>query len=798
MINRKRFLSLTTSFLIFFSSLTAVELYEEKTVSQIVIEYDCSDAGTSFDSKPVLSRLKTQVGDKFSQYTFDNDLKSLSQEYDQIQPSLKVVDDQVAITLRLTPRPVIHQIVLTGNSHFSSGALLKELDVKPYTVFNRQDFNKSFNKLKEYYIKHGYFESQLTYTLKPIPNTNEVDVDVEIKEGRSGRIKKIVFEGFSKPEQSELSNQMYLKKYNFATSWLTGKGVFRDEALDQDRMTILNYLHNQGYADARVDIQLIDDPKSGKIVVQIKAERGPLFCFGTMKIEGNSLISTADLQKRSRVEPGETFSPEKVRDTAQAIKDLYGQKGYIDANVQYEMHLKEDAPVFDIAYSVEEGHQYKIGLIQIFGNHSTKNNVILRESLLVPGETFDSRKLKATQQRLEAIGYFKSVNVYAVRTQDDLCMGENYRDVYIEVEETSTGNVSLFLGFSTTDDIFGGLDLTERNFNLAGLPQAFAGRLSSLRGGGQFFHTRATVGKKQNNVLVSWMNPYVNDSLWRLGTELSYTFSDLTAEVFRSRTYGGSIFSNYPLSTYWTAGFRQRLRHTSTTLDLHNSDGSQQSEEAIHVQKEKNSGHGFLSALSANLSYDSTDSAQKPHRGWRSYLEAECVGLGGKYHFWKFSYTNSIYFPITRSSAFKVRGDFRFINLFGSHSHTLASVPYTERYFLGGEGSVRGYKPYILGDTIPKLNGKPSEDPIGGRSSVLLSGEYNYELFPMVDLFVFFDAGSIASQQWTVPTLRCSTGGGVRLEINRGTPLMIGYGYPINPERRKDRQSFFFSMSGQF
>lgn len=138
------------------------------------------------------------------------------------------------------------------------------------------------------------------------------------------------------------------------------------------------------------------------------------------------------------------------------MKDLYGQKGYIDASVQHETLLKESEPVFDVDFYIDEGGQYKVGLVHIFGNTSTHNNVILRESLLVPGETFDSRKLKATQKRLEAIGYFKSVNVYAVRTADDVDLGENYRDVYIEVEETTTGNVSLFMGFSSTDSVFGG------------------------------------------------------------------------------------------------------------------------------------------------------------------------------------------------------------------------------------------------------------------------------------------------------------------------------------------------------
>jgi outer membrane protein insertion porin family len=631
---------------------------------------------------------------------------------------------------------------------------------------------------------------------------------IDVKEGKSGNIKKIVFKGFTKTEQSELGDTMYLKKYNFLTSWLTGVGKFRDEALEQDRMTILNYLHNRGYADAAVDIQIVDDPESNKIIIDITATRGTLYHIGQIHLSGNSILSTEDILKRSLIHEGDIFSPDKVRDSAQAIKDFYGQKGYIDASVQFETPLNVDEPIFNVDFTVDEGQQYKIGMVHIFGNHSTKNNVILRESLLVPGETFDSRKLKATQQRLESIGYFKTVNVYAVRTGDDIGLGDNYRDVYIEVEETTTGNVSLFMGFSSMDNIFGGLDLTERNFNVAGVSQAFRGKMSSLRGGGQYFHARATLGKKENNFLISWMNPYVNDSLWRLGVELSQTFSELQSEHAKVRTYGGSVFTNYPLSTYWTAGMRQRLRHTYNTMSIrHPDDGA--TSESYEEEKQKNQGKGFLSALSANLAYDSTDSSVKPHSGWRSYLEGELAGVGGKFHFWKLSYLNSIYFPVTTKSpfksTFKIRGEARFVAPYGSHSY-MKSVPYSERLFLGGEGSVRGYKPFILG---PKIHYTYTNDqgqtvekitntPTGGLSSCLLSAEYNIELLRMLDVFFFFDAGSVTFDTWSVHTLRCGTGAGVRLEINKGSPIVLGYGYPINPAHKNDRQKFFFSMGGQF
>ena len=84
----------------FSTPLLSVELYEEKKVSQILIEFESPEVGIPFDPKPVLSKLRTKVGDKFSQYTFDNDLKALH-------------------SLKITPE--LRQSILKGMPAFARG-----------------------------------------------------------------------------------------------------------------------------------------------------------------------------------------------------------------------------------------------------------------------------------------------------------------------------------------------------------------------------------------------------------------------------------------------------------------------------------------------------------------------------------------------------------------------------------------------------------------------------------------------------------------------------------------------------
>jgi len=68
----------------------------------------------------------------------------------------------------------------------------------------------------------------------------------------------------------------------------------------------------------------------------------------------------------------------------------------------------------------------------------------------------------------------------------------------------------------------------------------------------------------------------------------------------------------------------------------------------------------------------------------------------------------------------------------------------------------------------------------------------------MLDLFVFFDGGSVSLKRFDIPEIRMSYGFGGRLELANRIPIILGMGFPINPESKDDIKRFFISMGGQF
>jgi outer membrane protein insertion porin family len=613
-----------------------------------------------------------------------------------------------------------------------------------------------------------------------------VDIVINVDEGRAGKIKQIYFcGGFTQEETDGLTDMIATKRYELFSSWITGEGIYHEEAIQQDEFTILNYLQNNGYADATVSIEVCEAKEANRIIIYINADKGPLYKVGCITIKGNTLFTEEEIRNRFIFTTGSIYSPELLRRTVERVTDLYGRYGYIDALVNYEPRLSDEGCVYDLEFSIEEGDQYRVGLIKVIGNCTTQSRVILNETLLVPGEIFNIEKLKVTEERLANIGFFKNINVYAVKSEGPCGLGENYRDVLIEVEETSTGHFGAFIGFSTTEDLFGGFNITETNFNYRGIPDVGTEGFSALRGGGEYAHFTTTIGEKSRSYVLSWSKPHFKDTPWTVGFDLERSSTRFVSKDYDIEASGINTHGSYRLNEFVSLGIHYRWRYTH--VDIEESDPSYQLRKEAHIQ-------GHISAIGATLTYDSTNNPVQPTEGFKSRFEFECAGIGGDHDFLTFSYVNSYYFQLPkldRKGIWKARADACFIQPYG---HTRPdTIPIDERYFLGGEYVIRGFRPYKLG---PKF---PEGDPRGGVSLQFLSLQYTRLVFSRLELFAFVDAGHLSLKKWNFGRLYTSIGYGANVALlDSMPPITVGMGYPLNAKSRGDVKRFFLAIGGHF
>jgi outer membrane protein insertion porin family len=795
------------SMLSLFGATPPTEPYEGHPVRKINILVENQSPDEVDEETQVIYRMHTKMGDPFDQELFDRDLKSLSDEYESVDPAIKVENGQVLITITLKKRPIITNFVIEGSS-FKDKKILSEAELKKGMSYNREEFYKSIQKIRDFLVKKGFFKAEISYVVENTPINNEITIHLVIHEGPSGRINQIQFEGFTKTEESEILELIRVRKFNIFTSWLTGSGTIKDEELDPDVQTIVHHMQNHGYVDAHVTMRLEDLPEN-KLALVFVLNRGPKYTIHNITFSGATLKTDEDLKKASDLQPGETFSIDKIRAAQERVRELYTQEGYLHSSVDYRLDLLSNEPQYDIHFNVEESQKYRVGLVMVTGNYNTNKNVVYNNIDIEPGEVFDSRKIKSTQDRLQSTGYFKNVNVYPIKSDEHQYGASEYCDVMVEVNEAQTGSASLFGGLSSTDSAFGGIDLTENNFSIAGFRNVWFKGPSAFRGGGQFLQIKGTIGVKESDVNVSWLDPYFNDSLWRLGIDFQASTSKVLSNDYNLKTIGSTVTTSYPLTSYLNYGFRFRVKNEIT--DVASKEKIKNPEE--YAQEQNN---GIVSALASTMGFDTTDSIFRPHRGFRTNFEAEFGGLvpnkmgSNNIPFIRFGSLNAYYIPIWRKGTFKIRGDLKFTQpLSGGNGNDL---PLAEHFFLGGEGTVRGYKQGMVGPIFRNVSVKENGDqeintsPKGGMSSALLSFEYAQNIIRPLDLFTFIDAGAVSMDYWSFNKPVATYGIGARIDIGKRLPFVFGIGLPLGlsskayKEFKADHrdQFFFFSMGGQF
>lgn len=776
-------------FLLLITPLLAV--YESKLIEKI----DIISIGTAPISEgQIKARLTSREGDFFSQSAFDADLKMLSQDFDRVEPQVILQDDSLFITLKIRPKPKIAFITFEGNRGITQAALQEELGISTGASFDRMEFNKAFHKLKALYVKNGYFEASLEYRVEELAETQEVGITVSINEGRCGKVKEICFRNFTKAEENDILNFMVTKRYNLILSWFNGQGTYHEEAVQQDRFMILNYLQNEGYADADVQIEVVEAAKN-RINVIITADKGERYYFGDVTFSGNTLYSDEVIRSKILAKEGCPYSPDVLNQTVRALMDFYGRCGYIEAYINYIPKLNEGSNAFSIEITIEEGEPFRVGLIRVFGNCSTKTKVILHETLLTPGEVFNGERLKQTEMRLRNVGYFKNVNVYAVKSEGPSVLPENYRDVHIEVEETATGHFGASAGGSSNEGFFAGANITEKNFNIAGIPYILSDGLTALRGGGEYAHLAATFGTKSLSYTFSWTKPYFMDTPWTIGLDLEKSTNRYISDDYTLRTTGATLSFSYQYNVFTRAGIHYRIRYSDDDVKKHGcKDETDPNNPALRSKEQKKAdGIGLTSAVGGYWAYDSTNHPLKPTCGFRSRFEEEFAGVGGDVFYVSFAYLNTWYYNLWDQAVFKSRLDLKFMQPINGQGFN--EIPLDERFFLGGDETIRGYRPYRPG---PKL-GKCSNDPKGGASLQFYSVELSRKLFSRMDGFIFCDAGYLSDDSWKVGEPWAAAGIGARIEImENGPPVMLGVGFPINPRGSTDVKRFFFQMGGRF
>ncbi|MBF5051238.1 Uncharacterized protein CLAVI_000879 [Candidatus Clavichlamydia salmonicola] len=777
--------------------------YEEDPVVDKIIFFKDEETFSVEEFNPYMT---TKPGKIFSQNHFDQDLKKLEKKYDRVSSILEMNDNSLVIKVSLHNRPILKKISISGNQAIPYAKIERILGLKIKASITREEIVTAMAKLRKSYLKQGYFETECSFKLDVI-DKETAHVHITINEGRIGKISRITYIGISPEEQMAIKEKMLTRPYEFGKSFLKGNGFYIPDMAEHDRLRITQFFQNKGYADAAVKISIDESMKNKAhgLYLNVHVSKNEQYKVGDVLVEGAESLEDDWLFPMISVRTGQIYSPEQLWSSVEKIKEFYQLRGFFNTIVEIKQSITHDEAVYNVCFSIKEGVPCKIGLIKVFGNVNTQSEVILNESVLFPGDLLDKKKIENTERRIRNTGFFSTVNVYTVQSQiDPEDTNADYKDIYIEVDETSTGSVGVFLGCSSFDNLFGGVELSEKNFSLKGLPFVFFKGPNALRGGGEYFHIKANIGQKTSDYSVNWVKPHFMDFNWTLGVAIDKGANKALSSNYEVETFGGNLSATYLCSDFMKYGFYYRanhsyLRHLYPSSNIINSSSVNGPTSPSTFVAREGSNDGLVSALGFSVAYDTTNSPRMPTHGKRSRLAFEVAGFGGDFNFIKFTYLNTFYNGITPRAVFKFKSDLQFIKSCGDTLPT--DIPMSERFFLGGETTLRGYKSFIVG---PKFSAR---EPKGGLSYSIFSEEFQYKLLMNPDFygFAFIDAGYLSSKELSWGTsYAMSIGFGARFNVLANIPVMLGVGWPLHAKELYDgviidnSQRFFFSLGGLF
>ncbi len=729
----------------------------------------------------------------YNEELVDRSLKALndSGQYVFIRTDRETMPDGgVRVIFRLVPYPRVSAVVFKGNKAYSTTRLTGEIKTVAGSVAMPDQLKHDVDSLKTFYQKKGYSQVKVTDTV----DTNEAEgnavVTFTVDEGPDVVIRHIDFVGNDHISASTLRDQIETSEYTWLISWITGSGRFEKDQFETDLDTLRKYFKSQGYLDVDIpeDQITFDYPSPGSLTITIHVHEGRQYHIGkNITISGNTVFPTKVLLALLTLKPGDVFSPEEVDKNANLIRDYYGKAGYLDTFVRVDRHTDESDDIGlnfvlmqQVGQRAAEGESEKFYVegIDIQGNTKTRSDVIVRELVLSPGDVFDTERMKTSEDRLRETGYFDQVNLTPEETNIP-----GKRNLRVTVHEAKTFTAAVGVGFSGVEGALAYLEFTESNFDLFS-PKTY------YRGGGQQARVRLTLGNAIVGAEINYMYPWLFERNLDVGVDLSHTETSYYSTTFKERDSVASFYLRKPIIEYIVG----TLRYTVKTTQIDNVDPSAPPP-VIDQQGSTSSSKIGLDLVRAK----DMDSFLAPTKGQRQELINEVSGgpLGGQTNIYRVEAHAAWWFPTFGYRSQVLSFNTRAGSVMGYDGK---GVPYSERYFLGGQYDLRGYAYRWVGPRFVSPGSQANGQPVGGKTMAVASTEYSIEIFTKFRFAVFHDIGFVNTNSFDFSPngYRQDVGVGIRFFLG-SAPIHLDLGYPLNPDSFQSHSiQFNFSFSAVY
>lgn len=700
-------------------------------------------------------------------------------------------DDKVNVIFSLISKYTIQTIRYLGNDEYSDSRLSSKAEVVSGAPLDEYQISEGADKIQKYYVEKGYPDVSVDYRIERDEATGLASVYYDIDEGGEVRIDSIRFEGNEAFKDKALRKVLETSEHGWL-SWITGSGKFDETLFKEDLNLLRNFYRDNGYLDVVVeeDAVQLDFVSDDEIDITVTVVEGRQYSLGEFSVEGATIHTSDELLASVKIEPGEIFSPQKVDDAATAIRDYYTSRGYLETSVRAERVPNMETGRIDVLFRIRESEKFYLESIKVEGNTKTKSQVIIRELALRPGDVFDRTRMDVSERRLDNTSFFQDVRM---SPEDTNIPGR--KDLSITVSEGRTGNFTFGAGFGSVESAVIYFEMSQGNFDL------FNWR-SGFQGDGQKFRFRASVGTNSNQILIAFEEPWLFEQRLAFGVELYRTESDYNSVDYNELRTGFELYLRRRLFELVEARLSYRMelveifdvdRNPNPPTTFERPDGSLANDGVADVFQAAE-GEDLVSKVGLTFLRDNRKTLIFTREGNRTTILNELAGLGGDVNYWKAEARTAHFIPTfdTMEQSLSIVARVGTVSPWGNSD----SVPFYDRFFLGGPETLRGFDYRDIGPRDPDDN----DESVGGNSYGLVSFEYTFRIAEPLGLVVFYDWGMVNADEFdfSMSDYADNWGVGARIML-MGSPLKLDLGIPItDPTGEASGTQFNFSFGTRF
>jgi outer membrane protein assembly complex protein YaeT len=459
------------------------------------------------------------------------------------------------------------------------------------------------------------------------------------------------------------------------------------------------------------------------------------------------------------IKKGDVFDQDAYQTGAQDLINLYTTHSYAHAKVRRHAVVEVGPLQARIQYDVHPGGRCVFGNTKIAGIKEVEPRLIEEQLTYKSGELFDSRKLTASRTAIVGLNLFSAVDI----EQDQNPADQSVVPITVSVHEGPKHSLSAALGYNTETQVNATIGWTDYNF----------------LGGGRQLSVAGTYSNVNSTFDVKLLQPRFFSPKSSLTLEASQ--QQQSYQTYTGNFSGFDPHVDYKLSSSLMAFAGWRLEYMKFNSVNPSTIGS------IGGFRRG----GILSGPSAGVTFNNTEDPFNPQSGEIISLLGNLSdhSFGADYRYWRVFVEARKYQSVGWQTVLATRLKIGLSDTLG----TIGDVPLSERFYSGGEGSVRGYGLRRIGPL------SASNDPLGGLSLIEGSVELRRPLFWKLSGALFFDCGQVATQSYDVrvDALQCGYGPAAGMNSPVG-PINFYIGFPSKRPRGDRSWQFYFSIGQYF